>query len=206
MIPAMGEHAAHAADRVLSAPWVFHAVRGLIDPGQVRHLRRLLARVPHASVLDVGCGIGSLCGMTDAPYTGVDLDAGYVAYARSTYGAPGRRFETGDALALDPALGHHDLVTLINFIHHLSDDEVRRCLTAVRAVSPARLLVVDVARERAGFLFHRIFGPHDRGAHFRTQPAQRALLEGAGWRVEWEDGYAAGIGIYPHSVLAAVPA
>src|SRR5262245_17086946 len=101
MIPAMGESAARAADRVLNVPWVFHAFRGLIDPGQVGHLRPLLARVPHGSLLDVGCGIGSLCGMTDAPYTGVDLTPEYVAYARRRYGAPGRRFEVGDALTLD---------------------------------------------------------------------------------------------------------
>lgn len=205
MNPAMGEHAARMADRVLNLPWVFHSFRGVIDPGQVPRLRAILARVPHESLLDVGCGIGSHCGMTDAAYTGVDLAPSYVAYARRRYGGPRRRFETGDALALDPALGHHDVAALVNFIHHFDDDRVRRCLTALAAVTPRRLLVVDVALERTGALFRRVLGPLDRGAHFRTQPAQRALLEGAGWRVEREDGYVTGLRLYPHSVLVAAP-
>ena len=201
MIPGMG--AAHFADGILNTPWFFHSFRGLIDPGQVRHLKAVLARIPHASLLDLGCGIGSHCGMTDGAYTGVDHTASYIAYAGRHYAAPNRRFAVGDAFALDPALGHHDVVALINVVHHFSDGEVLRCLGSLRVVTPYRVLLVDVAREKAGFLFTRIFGPADRGGHFRTQAAQRALLETAGFRLEWEDGYRTATGIYPHSVLVA---
>jgi SAM-dependent methyltransferase len=192
-----------SAGAILDIPWVFRSLRGLIDPGQAGHLKRLLARVPHASVLDLGCGIGSHCAMTEAAYTGVDASPAYVAYARRHFGGPSRRFEVGDAFALGGGLGHHDVVALINVVHHFSDDEVRGCLAGLKAVTPRRLFLVDVALEEAGILFRRVFGPLDRGGHFRTRAAQRALVESCGWRVEWEDGYATPTGIYPHSVLVA---
>jgi len=192
------------ADRVLNTPWVFKSLRNVIDPGQVGCLRRMLARVPHRSLLDLGCGIGSLCGMTDADYTGLDNTPSYIAYAQRHYGGPTRRFVVGDAFRLDGGLGARDAVSLINVIHHFSDEEVRRLLAGLATVAPARVLLVDVALERAGWLFRRIFGPLDRGAHFRTTAAQRALLESAGYAVEWEDGYVTGARIYPHSVLCAL--
>lgn len=197
------------AERVLNTPWVFNSLRSVIDPGQVACLRRMLARVPHVSLLDLGCGIGSLCDMTDEDYTGVDNTASYIDYASRHYATANRRFLVDDAFALDQAfaddakLGAYDLVSLINVIHHFSDDEVRRVLAGLSAIAPARVIIVDVALERAGWLFHRLFGPLDRGAHFRTTDAQRILLESAGFRVEWVDGYVTGPRIYPHSVLCA---
>jgi SAM-dependent methyltransferase len=197
----MRRASARLPERVLNTPWVFRLLRSVIDPGQPRHLRRLLARVPHASVLEVGCGVGSNCEMTDAAYTGLDLVPSYITYARAKYGGPNRRFEVGDAFSLDPALGHHDVVSFINVIHHLSDAEVRRCLAAARTVTPRFVLSVDIAAERAGYIFHRVFAPLDRGSHFRTTAAQRTLLEEDGLRIEWEARYVTATGIYPRSAL-----
>jgi len=191
-------------DQVLNTPWVFKSLLQVIDPGQVGCLRRVLARVPHRSLLDIGCGIGSLCGMTDADYTGLDNTESYITYARTHYGAPTRRFVVGDAFALDPGLGARDVVSLINVIHHFSDGEVRRLLAGLAVVAPSRVVLVDVALERTGWLFRRVFGPLDRGAHFRSTAAQRALVESAGYTVEWDDGYVTGAGIYPHSVVCAL--
>jgi SAM-dependent methyltransferase len=193
-------------DRLLDAPWFFERVRNALDPDQVPHLRQLLARVPHESVLDVGCGVGNLCGMTDAPYVGIELSADYVRRAQARYGSPTKRFVTADALALDGSLGRFDVVSMVNVIHHFADHEVDRLLRQVRHVEPRFLFLVDVALERSGWAFRTLFRRLDRGHFFRTTAAQRSLLEASGARVVWEDWYVDGPRIYPHSaILAAIP-
>jgi len=188
---------------LLDEPRMYGLLRGIVDPVRIAPMRRLLGRVPHASLLDLGCGIGDLCGMTPATYTGVDASTTRIAYARRHYGIPGRRFEAGDALALDASLGHHDVVALINVVHHFSDEEVRRCLDGLKVVTPARLFLVDVALERTGWLFRRVFAPLDRGRYFRTTADLKGLLGSAGWAIEWEDRCVTAVGIYPYSVLMA---
>lgn len=192
-------------ERWLDSPRVYGWSQTLSDPGRLAPLRRAIARIPHGSLLDLGCGIGDLCGMTGAPYTGVDRSAAYIAYARRRFGGPGRRFVVGDALALDPALGHHDLVVAMSVLHHFDDGEVRRCLASLAAVTPRRLAVVDVAAERAGAVFRRVFVPLDRGHHYRTTPVWLALLASCGWTVEREDGFSAPLGVFPNAVLVAAP-
>jgi SAM-dependent methyltransferase len=194
-------------DGLLHAPWFFEGVRNVIDPGQVSHLRRLLVRVPHDSLLDIGCGVGNLCGMTDACYLGVELSPEYVRRAQQRYGSPTKNFLVADALRLDGSLGSFDVVSVVNMIHHLSDEQVRDLLRRACRVTTRYLFVVDVALERAGWAFRHVFQRLDRGHFFRTTAAQRCLLDESGLRIEWEDAYGEWPYIYPHSViLASVPA
>jgi SAM-dependent methyltransferase len=196
-----------ARDRILNVPWLFRVVRQILDPGQQRPVRDFLAQVPHRSVLELGCGLGTMSGITDRPYMGLDLVPQYVDYAQRHFGSPTKRFAVGNALDLDPGLGDFDVVALLSFIHHFSDDEVDRILRGLRAVSPAYVLVLDLAPERAGWVFNRVLGPLDRGAHLRPQSAQRALLEAAGCRVELESGFRSTNRLNAHSLfLAAYPA
>ncbi len=174
----------------------------MLDPGQPGRLRAFLRETPHAALHELGCGIGANCGMTDAPCTGIDLDPAYVAYASRRFGSDRRRFVTGDLRApLDGVPGPWDLVALLNVAHHLTDDEVRDALRHARAAGARRVLVVDVALERTGVLFRRIFGPLDRGSAFRTTAQLRALLTGAGVTVEREDGWSTGPGIWPRAAF-----
>jgi len=194
-----------AVDRIMGAPWAFGVVQSLTDPGRIVPLRRALDLIPHESVLDLGCGIGDLCGMTGAAYTGVDRSRAYVDHARRRFAAPGRRFEIGDAVALDGALGHHDVVAIVDVLHHLSDDEARRCLAGLSVVTPRRLLLVETALERTGALFRRLIVPVDRGRHFRTSAVLRTMLEEAGWRLERECHHASVGGFIPRAILVAAP-
>jgi len=198
------------AGTVLNRSRLFESLRGVLDPGLVVHLRRMLARVPHSSLLDLGCGTGNLCGMTDAAYLGVDSSPSYIRYAREHYASASasasKRFEVADAFALDGSVGCHDVAALINFVHHFSDEDVLRILRGLRAATPRHVFLVDVDMEKTTALFRLVFMPLDRGRHFRTRGAQRSLLEKAGCRVEWEDGCTSWPGIYPHSaIMAAYP-
>ena len=166
-------------------------------------MRRFMDDTPHGSVLELGCGLGNMSVITDQPYVGIDIVERYVEYAQEHFAGTNKRFMVGDALDLDPSLGHFDVVALFSFIHHLTDDEVARILEGISVVSPQYVLIVDIAPERAGWLFNHVLGPLDRGESFRTQAEQRALLEGAGCRVELESGYRSRNGVYAHSLLLA---
>jgi len=190
---------------ILNVPWFFDLFRRIIDGGQVANLRLFLARIDHESVLDIGCGIGSFCRMTDRKYLGVDIEPKYVEYARKRYGSQGKEFMAADAFSLDSKTGKFDVVSFINVIHHLSDDEVRKLFNSLKAVKPRNYFVVDVALEK-GHIVLELFRWLDRGRHYRTRDAQRALLESCGCKVEWVNHYWSRSHIYPHSViLATVP-
>ena len=182
---------------------MFRLVRRILDPGLEGPVRRFMDDTPHESVLELGCGLGNMSVITDQPYLGIDIVEGYVEYAQEHFAGPNKRFMVGDALDLDPSLGHFDVVALLSFIHHLTDDEVLRILEGISVVSPQYILIVDMAPERAGWLFNHVLGPLDRGGSFRTQAEQRALLEEGGCRVEVEHGYRSRNGFNAHSILLA---
>ena len=190
---------------ILNVPWFFDLFRRIIDGGQVANLRLFMARINHEAVLDVGCGIGSFCLMTDRKYMGVDIEPKYVEYARNKYGSRGKQFMSADAFSLDQKIGKFDVVSFINMIHHLSDEEVRKLFNSLKAVKPAHYFVVDVALEKGHFILE-LFRRLDRGRYYRTRDAQVALLESCGCKIEWVNMYCSRSHIYPHSViLAAVP-
>lgn len=193
-------------DRLAASPRIFELSQALTDPFRIVPLRRLLAKVPHSSLLDLGCGTGDLCGMTAAAYTGIDRSSALIDYARRRYGNARCRFEVGDALSLDGSLASHDLVVISSMIHHLSDDEVRRCLSGLSPVRPRRLLLVDIALESAGPVFRHVMAPLDRGRHFRTTEALREIMISAGWRMEREDRWRSLSRLFPYVALLAAPA
>jgi len=192
-----------SVNAIMETPRVYGLSQSLTDPFRIAPIRRVLAQVPHESLLDLGCGVGDLSAMTRASYTGVDISPAYVAHARRRFGAPGRRFEVGDALALEAGLGHHDVVAIVSVLHHMDDDEVRRCLAGLAAVSPRRLLLLETALERTGPVFRLLIVPTDRGRHFRTTAAWRSMLEETGWKIEMEHRYRSLTGLFPYVALVA---
>jgi len=100
----------------------------------------------HPDHLDIGCGPGTFIGTLKAEHrsTGIDLAEPQIAYARSRYGAPHRRFETIPAGPLPFAPGSFDAVTAIELIEHLPEAKNEELLReAVRVLRPGGKLVVS---------------------------------------------------------------
>lgn len=162
--------------RVLSHPvayrlWQWPFARAKLEP-LLRHNDLLRVR----SVLDVGCGPGTNADQfSHIDYTGVDLDASYIEYARSRH--PGR-FICADASCLRfDADQRHDLVLLNSLLHHLDDQRARDLLAQLReAVAPGgHLHVIElVLPERRGLA--RLLASMDRGRFPRPLDAWRGLL------------------------------
>jgi len=93
---------------------------------------------PGDRLLDVGCGTGTLLGMlaarcTGVTLTGVDADAGAVEIAQHKVG-PAVTLVEGDARDLPFAPGSFDRVVSSLLFHHLTRDDKRAALAAIRRV------------------------------------------------------------------------
>ena len=53
------------------------------------------------SVIDLGCGTGQYCRVTNGAYVGVDMNARYIAHARRTNRRPDVSFRCVDVRAID---------------------------------------------------------------------------------------------------------
>jgi SAM-dependent methyltransferase len=143
----------------------------------LREVARTLDARPHERVLDVGCGTGGFCLAVPGEYLGIDLDPGYVAFARWRWGTDRRRFEATPLDELEPGSGF-DGAMLVNALHHMSDRDARAVLARLARLVRRRLVVVDADPE-ASNAFQALLLRWDRGDYIRPRSAQRALLEEA---------------------------
>lgn len=166
-------------------------VDGLVR-GRLAALRRraleLAAPQPGESVLDVGCGTGTLALLASAlvgqagRVAGIDPGSRQIARARSKADRAGRAvdFRTGVIEDLSFAEGSFQVVLSTMMMHHLPEDLKRRGLSEIRRVlaPQGRLVVADFLRPETGDHGRSSFGAGETGA--QDQPE---LLEQAGFEV-----------------------
>ena len=196
----------HRAGRYDLLAWLFTRGR---ERAFREHLVALARITPGDSVLDIGCGTGTLAiaakrrvGQTGEVF-GIDASPGMIARAASKAAAAGVdvSFTTGVAEALPFPDARFDVLLSTLMVHHLPRPLRVECAREIRrALKPdGRVLVVDFAQpaDRHGLLahFHR---------HGHIDPTLIvAMVEDAGLRCV-ETG-AVGLGSL-HYVLAVKPA
>jgi SAM-dependent methyltransferase len=140
-------------------------------------ISRAVARIRPESILDVGCGQGSI-GVRlaeRARYLGVEPDARAAAVARSRIVPRGGTVLDGDHRAV-PDGTHYDVVCAFEVLEHLDDDAAMLAVWA-SSVRPGGHLLVTVPA------WPERFGPMDVTAgHLRRYTPEQltALLRGAG--------------------------
>jgi ubiquinone/menaquinone biosynthesis C-methylase UbiE len=201
-----------AAGRVLHSARAYDWLAWLLLWGRERAFREkilALARVAAAeSVLDVGCGTGTLAilakkraGPTGV-VCGVDASPEMIARAQKKSRTAGAEvaFQTALVQALPFPAETFDVVTSTLMLHHLSRGGREQCAREMRRVtkSGGRIVVVDFgARPRERVLLARF---HNHGAVDLREILR--VIQGAGLTVE-ESGP---LGVYEiHFVLARVP-
>lgn len=199
---------------VLHSAFLYDAIVWIALRGRERELRRRLLELsrlrPGESVLDVGCGTGTLAilaketaGPSGTVY-GVDASPEMIARARRKAARAGVdvRFKNAAAQALPFPPSSFDLTLSTMMLHHLGRAARRELAIEVRRVVKAsgRILVVDFAKPAA---MRRGVARHFRHRHGHLDLREiAALLEGAGF--EPIDSGAVGIKDL-HFVLAQSP-
>lgn len=116
-------------------PRTFDALRWILEAGYrgEKEVLRKEGIVDAASVLDLGCGTGTMA-RTFRPesYVGVDVNDRYIERARAT--KSGYRFEVADGRTLPFTDGSFDAVSITGVIHHLDDASARSLLEEGRRV------------------------------------------------------------------------
>jgi len=153
----------------------FHYVR-LLGNGYraLREIEAALAAEPGERVLDFGCGSGGFCLAVPGSYLGIDLNPGYIAFARWRWASPRRRFELMQLDAL-PGDARFDRAMVINCVHHLSDAEASVVLGRLAAIVRRRVVVLDLDPGSSNRL-QRFLLAHDRGDYIRPVARLRTLL------------------------------
>lgn len=187
-------------DRLFDRAWVFNAYQTLADGGKTRQIRRFLADVPYASVVDVGCGTGNWASLARGRYVGVDTSPSFIAACRERFADdPDKSFVQADATTLTPTQPF-DLALLISVLHHLSDDDVRQLLRWV-AEHAHYFFVLDLYP----IPWHpiaRVLYALDRGHYIRSPEAQRALIaEEPRLQMVKQSSYFAPSSLYRHTLF-----
>ena len=170
-------------DRLSENPQAWNVLRRFVEAdfrGEKAVIERELApwqQLGTREFLDFGCGTGEFAPLfPPAHYTGVDLAAHYVRWAK--HNRPGRYAVTnGAALALQAAV--FDAALVVGVFHHLPDAIVRGAVAELqRVLKPGATLLVmeDIAPPDvwnvAGHAMHWL----DRGGHIRSDADYRRLM------------------------------
>lgn len=177
---------------ILDRPLVWEASRVALDLGfgLYRRRRALLARwgllEGDPSILDIGSGIGQYASLTGGRYLGVDLNCPYVEHARRRRGDEQHAFRCVDAAELVAEGESFDLVLMVDFLHHLADDDVVPVLRTAGELASGHVVSLEPVTEQANRV-GRWFIENDRGEYMRPHNALLALFARGGLGVEADE-------------------
>ena len=184
---------------ILNIPRIFLFMRGILDGGQMRYLKRLIEEYEVTSILDVACGCGVASRIAPGKYLGIDYNPSFISYCNRNYKDESKTFMVMDASRLD-LTDRFDAAIIINSIHHFSDPEVVEILSSMRRSAERLVIIHDAVPQRnpvSGILYRL-----DRGKHFRTVRQQQELAVRAGLRVQDTRFFRTFPGVYLHSTMA----
>jgi SAM-dependent methyltransferase len=183
------------AYRLITAPSVYKGLMFALgaDKAITRYVKEALQPKSGVKMLDVGCGPANVLPyLPPLDYTGIDLNAKHIAYARQQHGDRGRFIVGNAADDLKQEEKAFDLINVSALVHHLSDDEAILLLGSLtRLLKPnGRIVTLDnvwLPRQRIAV---RLFNQLDSGTNIRTPEGYLGLLNGTELDIDtliWND-------------------
>jgi ubiquinone/menaquinone biosynthesis C-methylase UbiE len=153
-------------------PQIFSLIRPFFHNGFVGRKRiiRKLNITSKEKIIDIACGVGTFSTLISGEYTGVDINSNFIDFAKRKYKknffvADATNLKTFDDKSFDKAL-------IIDCIHHLSDDKVKKILQEACRVTKNKILIVEAPKEFNWKFFIRM----DKGTNFRTTKKLHELV------------------------------
>jgi SAM-dependent methyltransferase len=131
------------------------------------------------SVVDIGCGIGSYADITRGEYLGIDQNCRFIDYARRKHRSPNQTFRCIDANTLVCEQSGFDLALMVDFLHHLSDEQCVRLLKDSSRLARRYVVNFEPITYQPNPIGRWIV-EHDRGENPRPLDALHHLFEAAG--------------------------
>jgi len=175
--------------RIVTFPAFYRGLHSLLGSHAARE--RYVAEMlrPHSGqrMLDVGCGPGTIVPyLPELEYTGVDMNARHIEFAKTAYGDRGR-FLRGDVTKFAVRDGEKfDLINVAAILHHIDDDLSRNLLRSLlNLLSPnGRLVTSDPVYVPGQRLVAWLFNALDSGKNVRTAEGYLALVDQTQCRVQ----------------------
>lgn len=130
----------------------------------------------HPSVLDIGCGIGQYATITEGDYLGVDLNERYITYARRRHRRPNQSFLRMDVNTLREEKRMFSLVLMVDFLHHLSDEQCVAILTTASQLAKSYVVSFEPITHQP-YPLGRWIVENDRGGYVRSLEHLHRLFE-----------------------------
>lgn len=118
------------------------------------------------SVIDIGCGIGQYSKITNGKYLGIDLQPNYINYCKRKYKNSNKLFRCSDASVILQEKHRFDLILMVDFLHHVSDDLAVKILHTASLLSNGYIINFEPVYEQSNPI-GRWFREHDRGNYIR---------------------------------------
>ena len=131
------------------------------------------------SVVDIGCGIGSYARITSGEYLGIDLNCRFIDYARRKHRKPNQSFRCVDATTLVKEEIRFKLALMVDFLHHLSDEQCVQLLKDCSRLAESYIINFEPVTHQPNRVGRWIV-EHDRGENPRPLDALHQLFDEAG--------------------------
>jgi 2-polyprenyl-3-methyl-5-hydroxy-6-metoxy-1,4-benzoquinol methylase len=171
--------------QLLDSPFLWRCSRFCLNAcfGVYRHRFRMMQSWgildDSPSVLDVGCGIGQFAQVSRGKYLGIDLSERYIRYAKKRYPQESREFRCVDVTTGWNECTRHDIVLLVDFLHHIPTRESVNLLRIAANMARRYVVSFEPVTEQTNAIGRWVIS-HDRGEHIRPLERLHGLFAEAG--------------------------
>lgn len=153
--------------KILDIPFFYNLTQKIFDMDFPQVAKAYIEKFPHNTILEIGCGTGKLTELIGLKnYLGIDINKGYIDFAKNKYEKKGINFLLTDAKKINKIDKSFDLILMLNVLHHLSKADLDCILKRLKEnIRFKRIIVMDSKPDIDPF--SKILENLDQGHNFR---------------------------------------